>query len=87
MPKAILSVYDKTGLVDFARGLAELGWTLLASGGTAKTLNENGIAVMEVAEYTKSPRSWAVESKHSIRPCMAGCWRVPPRLTTNNCSI
>ncbi len=55
MQKAILSVYDKSGLVDFARGLAELGWTLLASGGTAKTLNENGIAVMEVAEYTKSP--------------------------------
>ena len=55
MTKAILSVYDKTGLVDFARGLAELGWTLLASGGTAKLLRENGIAVTEVADYTKSP--------------------------------
>jgi phosphoribosylaminoimidazolecarboxamide formyltransferase / IMP cyclohydrolase len=55
MPKAILSVYDKTGLVDFARGLADLGWTLLASGGTAKLLKENGIIAMEVAEYTKSP--------------------------------
>ena len=55
MPKAILSVYDKTGLVDFARGLAELGWTLLASGGTAKLLRENGIEVTEVADYTKSP--------------------------------
>lgn len=55
MPKAILSVHDKTGLVDFARGLAGLGWTLLASGGTAKTLRENGLAVTEVADYTKSP--------------------------------
>jgi phosphoribosylaminoimidazolecarboxamide formyltransferase/IMP cyclohydrolase len=55
MPKAILSVYDKTGLVDFARGLAELGWTLLASGGTAKLLRENGIKATEVADYTKSP--------------------------------
>ena len=36
MPKAILSVHDKTGLVEFARGLAHLGWTLLASGGTAR---------------------------------------------------
>ena len=55
MPKAILSVFDKTGLVDFARGLAGLGWTLLASGGTAKLLRENGIAALEVADYTKSP--------------------------------
>jgi AICAR transformylase/IMP cyclohydrolase PurH (only IMP cyclohydrolase domain in Aful) len=55
MPKAILSVYDKTGLVDFATGLADLNWTLLASGGTAKLLHENGIDVTEVADYTKSP--------------------------------
>jgi phosphoribosylaminoimidazolecarboxamide formyltransferase/IMP cyclohydrolase len=55
MPKAILSVHDKTGLVDFARGLVDLGWTLLASGGTAKLLRENSIPVTEVAEYTKSP--------------------------------
>jgi len=55
MPKAILSVYDKTGLVDFARGLIDLGWTLLASGGTARLLHENGIDATEVADYTKSP--------------------------------
>ena len=55
MPTAILSVYDKTGLLDFARGLADLGWTLLASGGTAKLLRENSISVTEVADYTKSP--------------------------------
>jgi phosphoribosylaminoimidazolecarboxamide formyltransferase/IMP cyclohydrolase len=55
MPKAILSVYDKTGLTEFARGLAALGWTLLASGGTAKLLRENGLAVTEVADYTGSP--------------------------------
>lgn len=55
MPQAILSVYDKTGLVEFAHGLAALGWTLLASGGTAKTLREHEIRVTEVAEYTQSP--------------------------------
>ena len=55
MPKAILSVYDKTGLVDFATSLADLGWTLLASGGTAKLLRENGLSVTEVADYTQSP--------------------------------
>ncbi|HLB49842.1 MAG TPA: bifunctional phosphoribosylaminoimidazolecarboxamide formyltransferase/IMP cyclohydrolase [Anaerolineales bacterium] len=55
MPKAILSVHDKTGLVEFARGLHNLGWTLIASGGTAKLLRENQIPVAEVADYTGSP--------------------------------
>jgi len=55
MPTAILSVHNKTGLIEFANGLADLGWTLLASGGTAKLLHENNISVMEVADYTKSP--------------------------------
>jgi phosphoribosylaminoimidazolecarboxamide formyltransferase / IMP cyclohydrolase len=55
MKKALLSVHNKTSLAEFAKGLTDLGWTLLASGGTAKLLRENGIAVTEVADYTKSP--------------------------------
>jgi len=55
MPKAILSVHDKSGLLDFARGLAAMNWTLIASGGTARLLRESGMAVTEVAEYTHSP--------------------------------
>lgn len=55
MPTAILSVHDKTGLIEFAKRLVELGWTLLASGGTAKLLRENNISVTEVADYTQSP--------------------------------
>ncbi len=55
MPRAILSVHDKTGLVDFARGLHDLGWTLIASGGTARTLREISIPVTEVGAYTGSP--------------------------------
>lgn len=55
MPKAILSVHDKTGILDFARGLAALGWELLASGGTAKLLRDSGLPVLEVADYTQSP--------------------------------
>jgi len=55
MPTAILSVHNKSGLVDFAKELASLGWTLLASGGTAKLLRENNINATEVADYTKSP--------------------------------
>ncbi len=55
MPKALLSVFDKTGLVEFARGLVALGWELLASGGTAHALAQNGLPVTEVAAYTGSP--------------------------------
>jgi len=55
MPKALLSVHDKTGLVDFARGLHALGWQLIASGGTAKLLREHGLPVTEVSDYTGSP--------------------------------
>ncbi len=53
--RALLSVYDKTGLVDFARGLASLGFELVASGGTARTLQEAEIAHLEVAEVTNAP--------------------------------
>jgi phosphoribosylaminoimidazolecarboxamide formyltransferase / IMP cyclohydrolase len=55
MPTAILSVHDKTGIIEFAKALASLGWILLASGGTAKLLRDKDIAVTEVADYTKSP--------------------------------
>ena len=55
MPTALFSVHDKTGLVDFARGLHNLGWSLIASGGTANLLRENKLPVTEVADYTGSP--------------------------------
>jgi len=55
MPTAILSVHDKTGVIEFANGLTALGWSLLASGGTAKLLHENEVVVTEVADYTKMP--------------------------------
>jgi phosphoribosylaminoimidazolecarboxamide formyltransferase/IMP cyclohydrolase len=55
MPKALLSVFDKTGLVEFARELARLGWELIASSGTARLLTQNQILVTEVAKYTGSP--------------------------------
>jgi phosphoribosylaminoimidazolecarboxamide formyltransferase / IMP cyclohydrolase len=55
MPRAILSVHDKTGLIDFARGLHELGWTLIASGGTAKALRDHAVPAIDVADYTGSP--------------------------------
>ncbi|MGI4812948.1 MAG: bifunctional phosphoribosylaminoimidazolecarboxamide formyltransferase/IMP cyclohydrolase [Janthinobacterium lividum] len=53
--QALLSVSDKSGIVDFARSLTELGVTLLSTGGTARLLAEAGLAVTEVADYTGFP--------------------------------
>ena len=53
--RALLSVYDKTGLVDLARGLSDLGWELVSSGGTSAALAEAGIAHVEVADLTGAP--------------------------------
>lgn len=55
MPRALLSVSDKTGLVDFARELHGRGWTLLSTGGTARTLREAELPVTEVSEVTGHP--------------------------------
>lgn len=53
--RALLSVHDKTGLIDLARGLAGLGFELIASGGTARSLAAADLPVTEVAEVTGSP--------------------------------
>ena len=53
--RALLSVSDKTGIVEFARELKERGIELLSTGGTAKLLTSHGISVKEVAEHTGFP--------------------------------
>ncbi len=52
---ALLSVSDKSGIVEFARELTSLGYTILSTGGTLKTLQEHKISAEEVAYYTQSP--------------------------------
>ncbi|HLV17639.1 MAG TPA: bifunctional phosphoribosylaminoimidazolecarboxamide formyltransferase/IMP cyclohydrolase [Pseudomonas sp.] len=53
--RALISVSDKTGIVDFARELAALGVEILSTGGTYKLLRDNGINAVEVADYTGFP--------------------------------
>ena len=53
--RALLAVYDKTGIVEMARGLTELDVSLVSSGGTAAALREAGLAVTPVEEVTGSP--------------------------------
>jgi phosphoribosylaminoimidazolecarboxamide formyltransferase/IMP cyclohydrolase len=54
-PRALLSVYDKTGIVDLGRALVGLGWDLVSSGGTARLLADEGVPVTEVAQITQAP--------------------------------
>jgi phosphoribosylaminoimidazolecarboxamide formyltransferase/IMP cyclohydrolase len=53
--RALISVHDKTGAVDFARGLAALGVEILSTGGTARLLREAGVPVVDVAQVTGFP--------------------------------
>ncbi|MBX5494996.1 MAG: bifunctional phosphoribosylaminoimidazolecarboxamide formyltransferase/IMP cyclohydrolase [Bryobacteraceae bacterium] len=71
MQRVLLSVTDKTGIVDFARGLAELGLELVSTGGTAQTLREAGLKVRDVAEITGFPEMLDGRVK-TIHPRIAG---------------
>jgi phosphoribosylaminoimidazolecarboxamide formyltransferase / IMP cyclohydrolase len=55
MPRALISVSDKSGVVEFARRLAGLGWEILSTGGTAKTLRQGGLAPKDVSDVTGFP--------------------------------
>ncbi len=68
---ALISVADKTGVVELARGLADLGWTLVSTGGTADVLHEAGMKVVEVAEITGHPEILDGRVK-TLHPVIAG---------------
>ena len=53
--KALLSVYDKTGIVEFSKQASAAGYELLSTGGTHSSLSEGGLPVQQVADYTGSP--------------------------------
>jgi phosphoribosylaminoimidazolecarboxamide formyltransferase / IMP cyclohydrolase len=55
MPTALLSVYDKTGIVELAAGLRAAGWRVVSSGGTAKAIAEAGLDVTDLADLTGLP--------------------------------
>src|SRR3954465_6015748 len=55
MRRALLSVSDKTGLIPFARGLDERGFELVSTGGTARTLQQAGLAVVSISDVTGFP--------------------------------
>jgi phosphoribosylaminoimidazolecarboxamide formyltransferase/IMP cyclohydrolase len=69
--RAVLSVYDKRNLNDFAAGLSALGFELVASGGTARQLAGRGLAVLEVAEVTGAPEMLGGRVK-TLHPAIHG---------------
>ena len=69
--RALLSVSDKNGIVEFARGLEKLGWEIISTGGTYKTLNTAGIKVIEIDEITKFPECFEGRVK-TLNPYVHG---------------
>ena len=55
MPRALLSVANKQGILDLARGLSDLGWEIISTGGTSRTLESAGVAVTKVEDVTGFP--------------------------------
>ena len=53
--RALLSVSDKTGIVDFARSLSAMGVEILSTGGTARTIRDAGVPVKDITEFTGFP--------------------------------
>ncbi|KAF7983734.1 hypothetical protein HWV62_19695 [Athelia sp. TMB] len=70
-PTALLSVYDKTDLLDFAKGLQAAGVRLLGSGGTAKKIRDAGIPIEDVSDITKAPEMLGGRVK-TLHPAVHG---------------
>ena len=70
-PRALLSVYDKTGIIEFAKGLDNLGYELVSTGGTARKLREAGLDVIGVSDVTGHPEIFNGRVK-SLHPAIHG---------------
>ena len=70
-PRALLSVWDKTGIVDFATSLVELGFELVSTGGTAKKLKQSGLPVLSVSDVTQHPEIFDGRVK-TLHPAIHG---------------
>src|SRR6476659_2679957 len=71
MPRALLSVSDKSGIVDLVRGLVSRGFELVSTGGTARALAEAGLTVTNVADLTGFPEMMDGRVK-TLHPALHG---------------
>jgi phosphoribosylaminoimidazolecarboxamide formyltransferase/IMP cyclohydrolase len=74
MRRALLSVSDKNNLVEFARGLASRGFELVSTGGTAKALQQAGLAVIAISDVTGFPEMMDGRVK-TLHPMVHGLFR------------
>lgn len=71
MKRALISVYDKSGIVEFAKKLIELGWEIISTGGTSEILKSEGIDVLDVSKITKFPECFGGRVK-TLHPKIHG---------------
>ena len=69
--RAILAVYDKEGIQEFAQSLLSMGCEIIATGGTAKSISDAGIPVIEIADLTGSPEMFGGRVK-TLHPTVHG---------------
>jgi len=69
--RALLSVSDKSGIAEFAKGLEKLGWEIISTGGTYKKLSDAGVKVIEIDEVTKFPECFEGRVK-TLNPYVHG---------------
>ena len=74
--RALISVSEKTGVVEMAKGLEALGAEILSTGGTAKALREAGVMVTDVAAYTGSPEILDGTSRRYTQRSTVAYWGV-----------
>ena len=76
--RALISVSDKTGVVDFAKGLRALGWEVIATGGTMKLLSDSGVEVINISDVTGFPEICdCLLYTSACMPCSTADRRVP----------
>ncbi|MDR1755882.1 MAG: bifunctional phosphoribosylaminoimidazolecarboxamide formyltransferase/IMP cyclohydrolase [Culturomica sp.] len=71
MKRALISVFDKTGIIDFAGTLQSLGWEIISTGGTYRTLKEEGIRVRDISDLTQFPECFDGRVK-TLHPSVEG---------------
>ena len=76
--RALLSVFDKTGIVEFARRLVVLKIEILSTGGTSKLLRESGVPVTDVSDFTNWPEMLGGRVK-TLHPKVHGGSALPPQ--------
>ena len=72
--RALISVSDKTGILELAQSLTDKNIEILSTGGTAKLLADNDIPVIEVSDYTGFPEMMAGRVKPLIQKSMVAFW-------------